>query len=156
MNRKQKICLWVGTAVLDVAIGAILYDRGVRYNWEGGHHLWSVSVIDKFLIMALIIITSALIFFTLSLTVKKTKDDQKSERKVFNKRVLVLSFLTGLITFCCLCIYFNQWPNQVFMFLVIVGIVEVISFVTVWIIYWITLWITKGTLVNKLKNGQKQ
>ena len=71
LNQKRKICLWIGTIVMDVAIGAILYDRVVgRYGLK-----W--SAMDAILLMALIIITTAVIFYSLSSTKEKPKDEQK-------------------------------------------------------------------------------
>jgi hypothetical protein len=80
MNKKQKICLWIGTVVMDVVVGAILYDRTKRLRaWNPSdvgpdyYHKW--SAIDVYLLMALIIITTTVIFYTLTTTDKKTKDE---------------------------------------------------------------------------------
>jgi len=71
LNQKRKICLWTGIVVMDLVGAAILHDRVVgRYGLK-----W--SALDAFFLITLIIITTAVFFYTLSLTDEKPKDEQK-------------------------------------------------------------------------------
>ena len=72
LKQKQKWCLWIGTGIMDLVGVAILYDRVVyrdfRLKW---------SALDAFFLITLIIITTVVFFYTLSLTDDKPNDEQK-------------------------------------------------------------------------------
>jgi len=73
LKQKQKWCLWVGTGIMDLVGAAILHDRVVgRYGLQ-----W--SALDAFFLMTLIIITTAVFFYTLSLADGKPKDEQTNK-----------------------------------------------------------------------------
>ena len=71
LKQKQKWCLWIGTGIMDLFGVVILYDRVVyrdfRLKW---------SALDAFFLITLIIITTAVFFYTLSLTDEKPKNEE--------------------------------------------------------------------------------
>ena len=69
-----------------------------------------------------------------------------NRKKGFKILTLVLSLLLGPFVFCCLAIYYNDWPHTSALLLAYLFF-EAIGFVVVWIIYWIV----KGFLDNKKK-----
>lgn len=75
LKQKQKWCLWMGTGIMDLVGAAILYDRVVYDTYTDIRLKW--SALDAFFLITLIIITTAVFFYTLSLTDYKPKDKRK-------------------------------------------------------------------------------
>jgi len=73
LKQKQKWCLWMGTGIMDLVGAAILYDRVVYDTYTDIRLKW--SALDAFFLITLIIITTAVFFYTLSLTDEKPKDE---------------------------------------------------------------------------------
>lgn len=74
LKQKQKRCLWIGTGIMDLAGAAILYDRVVD-----GYGRMKWSALDAFFLITLIIITTAVFFYTLSLKDEEPKDKQNNK-----------------------------------------------------------------------------